>query len=381
MLHDLISSEERIKATDDMVDLSGLQLDQRLYPIVEFRQSVNHVFRSHGPELLKYGDPFGYEPLRKYIANRMRIHGVSISEDEILLTNGSQQGLDLVLRCLAKPGNRVAVESPSYSRFLPLLKYYDTEVVEIPILQDGIDLKLLKQEMEKTHISMIYTIPNFHNPTGITSSHENREELLRLAQEHSTVIIEDGFEEEMKYYGKVVLPIKSMDKNQIVIYLGTFSKVLFPGVRMGWVAAEKELIKRITSVKRYSDLSNNTLMQASIETFCKNGHYDRHVKRVHFRFRKRMAVALEALSKYMPSGFKWTEPDGGYTIWVSSEKEIEDVRNFEKLQEKYKVRVSPGNHHFLNENTLSDFRISISSLNEEEIEEGIKRLSNVLKEV
>jgi len=379
-LLDVMHQDISTGMSNGFVDLSSLELDSRLYPVEDFRRSLNRVFNQQGAELLRYGSPYGYEPLRDYIANRMQIHEVKVSTDNILITNGAQQGLDLVMRCLSGKGVRIAAENPTYSHFLPMVKYYDVELVEIPMNEDGLDLDILEKEMKKEPISLLYTIPNFHNPTGITTPQEHREKLLKLCEENETVIIEDGFEEEMKYFGKVVLPIKSMDENQMVIYLGTFSKVLFPGIRMGWIACDTKLIDRLTSIKRFGDLSNNTLIQAGITSFCRKGHYDSHVKRVHREFRKRMKFTLNEMDRELKGLAEWTTPDGGYTIWVTLNKEIEEDR-LKELMEKHEIRVSAGNLYFASLEKSKHLRLSISRVEDDEIREGIKRLKRVLEEI
>jgi DNA-binding transcriptional MocR family regulator len=343
------------------------------------RWCLNQVLVNDGAEILRYGEYAGYKALREYIAHRLQIHGISISAGEVLITNGAQQAIDLVLNLLTVPGARVAIEIPTYANVIPLLQYHQNEIVEIPMGEEGLDLNHLKEVLQKNPPAFVYTIPNFHNPTGITTSQVHREALISLCEKYRVPVVEDGFEEEMKYFGKVVLPIKSMDKNQVVIYLGTFSKVLFPGIRIGWVAAEKECIRRLTAIKRFSDLSTSTVVQAAVAAFCKQGYYDLHVKRMHRIFRKRMQIALNALKENLPENVSWTKPDGGYTIWVKLARSYTSETAFKNLLVKHGVLVSPGEYYFHGSTPHKYFRLSIASLNEEEIQEGIIRLGKVLR--
>lgn len=374
------SPEKAVRMPSDMINLSPLNLDHRVFPADDFRRSINQVLVNEGPEILAYGDYAGYTPLREYVAQRMKIHGVSIFPEEILITNGAQQAIDLVLNLFARPGAKVAIETPTYANVIPLMRYHQMNIIEIPMNNDGMNLNFLRQKFQSDPPDFIYTIPNFHNPTGITTSQVHREELLHICEKHRIPIIEDGFEEEMKYFGKIVLPIKSMDKNQIVIYLGTFSKVLFPGIRIGWIAAEKECLQRIIAIKRFSDLSSSTLIQAALNSFCRQGYYDLHIKRMHRIFRKRMQIALQTMDAHFPEGVQWTKPDGGYTIWVKLPKPYHDENMFKDLLIKNGVLVSPGEYYFHGKTPKKYFRISISSLTEDEIEEGILRLGQALRQ-
>lgn len=369
-----------IPASDEIIDFSPLQLDSRVYPADDFRRCLNEVLVNNGAEILGYGDHSGYRPLREDIARRLQIHGISITPGEILITNGAQQAMDLVFSLFAEKGNAAAIETPTYSNALPLLRHHKMRVLEVPMLDDGMDLRQLEKYLKYDKPAFIYTIPNFHNPTGITTSQVHREALLSLANACKTPIVEDGFEEEMKYFGKVVLPIKSMDTHQSVIYLGTFSKVLFPGIRLGWIAANKYCIQHLAAIKRFTDLSGSTLLQAAVSAFLRHGYYDLHIKKMHRIFRKRMQTALNALQENLPESMTWTKPDGGYTIWIDIKKPYSSEESIRDLLNRHKVSVSLGDMFFGGSCPHRYFRLSISSLNTEEIRTGIARLGNALHE-
>ena len=222
---------------------------------------------------------------------------------------------------------------------------------------------------------MLYTMPNFQNPTGITTSQKHRARLLCICEKNKIILLEDGFEEEMKYFDKAILPIKSMDEHQIVFYLGTFSKILFPGLRLGWIIAPKECIQQLNKLKRIQELSGNLLSQAATFEFCNSGFYETHKKRIHKTYKRRMQNALSALKTYMPSNVSFTKPLGGYTLWVEvfntnlSEKEIiAKIKNAGVL-------VSPGSQFYKNK---KQFRISIAHTNEDQILKGIQIIASVL---
>lgn len=367
---------------ESCIDLAPLDLDSRLFPISDFRRVMNKVLLDYGADILKYGLCEGFRPLREYIAQRMQIHGISIGVDEILITNGSQNGIELVLKMLNDPDRPILVESPTYSNVIPLFRYYNSKTIGIPMTDSGLDLHCLEETLEIHRPSFLYTIPNFHNPTGITTDQSHREALLNLCEKHQLPIVEDAFEEEMKYFGKVALPIKSMDRHQIVIYLGTFSKVLFPGIRLGWIAADKDCIQRLTSVKKFSDLTSNSLMQAALYEFCRRGYYELHIKRMHREYRKRMQTALRSLKRYLISSqVKWTEPTGGYLIWIHLRNINMPQLQIEDILRQHGVTVAFGDHFFSTESVHRFFRLSISTLDEREIEEGIRRLGGAISDM
>jgi len=365
------------KSNKETINISQLDLDPRLYPMDEFRRCINHVLLAHGAESLEYGSYKGHKLLRGSIARRLRLHSISVSEEEILITNGAQQAIDLITRLLTGADKKVAVEAPTYANIIPILLFNGVKIIGIPIKEDGMDLNYLEKVLEKEELSFVYTIPNFQNPTGITTSHQHRERLLSICFKHKVPVVEDGFEEDMKYFGKVPLPIKSIDENNIVIYLGTFSKALFPGLRIGWITADKECIDRITAIKRFSDLSSGNLVQVVLHDFLNRGYYDLQLKRLHRIFRKRMQVALKTMEECFPNTVSWTRPSGGYTIWVKTPKKLKEEQ-LKEFMARYGVIVSPGNYYFPQKKSSEYFRISIARINEEETKEGITRLGKAL---
>jgi DNA-binding transcriptional MocR family regulator len=315
------------------------------------------------------------------VAQRLQRHGIAVTPDEILLTNGSQQGIDLLLRMMAAPGRSAAVESPTYDFMLPLLRLNGLKPIEIPLRPDGMDLDVLERTLRGDRPVLVYTMPSFQNPTGVCTSQAHRERLLGLCETHRIPILEDGFEEEMKYTGKVVLPVKSMDRHRIVVYCGTFSKVLFPGVRIGWVAADRDCVERLTAIRRFGECAPSTVLQAAMHEFCRDGSYDRHVSRMHCVFRRRMHATLRALREHIrPEWAQWTEPRGGYLIWLQLKRLPAPAADVDALLASHGVRAALGRFFFSSEKPDRYLRLSISNLSEEEIAEGVNRLARALRE-
>ncbi len=366
----------RRAAGKDVINFVPLSPDSRLFPMDAFRRCMNHALRHEGPALLQYGTPPGYGPLRQFIAERMRLHGVAVTAEEILITTGAQNAIERLLRLLAAPGAALACESPTYSRAMDIFRLAGARIVGVPMTGAGMDLDALEQVIRRDAPALVYTIPNFHNPTGITTDQAHRERLLAICEGHRIPLVEDGFEEEMKYFGKTVLPIKSMDQHGVVIYLGTFSKILFPGLRIGWIAADRRCIDRLAPIQKALILSGNLLDQAALHRFCRMGYYDLHINRMHRIYRRRMQTALGALkTRLTDDRIHWSEPAGGYTIWVrlqdlaAAEEEIVD-----RLV-AHGVMVLPGSFHFHGAADGVYFRLSIAHLDEAAITEGIRRLA------
>ncbi|MFC1563669.1 PLP-dependent aminotransferase family protein [candidate division KSB1 bacterium] len=365
----------------DLINMHSLSLDHRVLPVDSFRKCLNSTMYSN-TDIFNYGAVEGYLPLREYIASRSKMHGIYVSSDEILITNGTQSSLDLILRLLVKPGSSIVTENPTFLYALPLMKYYNAEVIGLSMNKYGPRLNELEKILKSKRPSLVYSIPNFHNPTGITMSPEVRENLIAICEKYKVPIIEDAFEEEMKYFGKVPLSLKSIDKNQIVIYMSSFSKVLFPGVRIGWIAANKNLINIASSIKTFSDIASNSVIQAGIHEFCRQGFYDMHIKHMHRIYKRRMQTAIHVLKEKLSfENIFWDEPLGGYLIWLKIKglKITEDKLHSVLL--KHGIQTTPGSVFFTNKQKDHYIRLSITQVNEEEIIEGIERLKCAFEEL
>lgn len=364
----------------DIINFQRLEPDSRLIN----KKTITACFRDALDEtdqnIFGYCHSKGFEPLRKAIASHMRLHSVNIDAENVLITNGSQNSLQLIFQSFIGKDDSIAVETPTYSMLIPLVKYYCCKVYEIPMHSDGLDLKAFKKVVSQNKIKLIFTTPTFQNPTGITMSQVKREELLSICEHNNILIIEDSIEEELKYFGKVHLPIKSIDNNDMVIYLGTFSKILAPGLRLGWIIADKECIKRLTALKTIFDLSTNTFSQLLMYQYCKSGQYELHIRKCLRAFRKRMKTALKSLKKYLPKDkASWEEPLGGFLIWIKLN--VDPSMNIDEHFAKFGVKVIDGKNFFIDSPKEKYIRLSIAKCNEIEVEEGIKRLGEGLKAI
>jgi len=362
----------------ETINLRGLEADPALIDKKLLCEAFHKSVYSKETNVFGYCHPQGMHPLREVLATHMHLHCIDASADNILITNGSQNSLMLLFHTFISSGDTIAIERPTYTLLIQLAKHFKCRVVEIPMQNDGMDLDFLQSCMDKMKIKMVITTPTFQNPTGITMSPKKREQLLSLCEDNDAILVEDSIEEELKYFGMAHLPIKSKDTRGRVIYLGSFSKILSPGLRLGWIIADKKCIFRLASVKRLFDISTNTYSQALALNYCKSGYYELHLRRCMRVYRKRMRCALKALRSYLPQEkAEWIEPLGGFTIWVKLKADIGDLSAIDRLAASG-VSVADGSNFFYSPTRENYFRLSICNCSEDEIEEGVKRISKIL---
>jgi 2-aminoadipate transaminase len=362
---------------EDTISFAGGMPDSSLFPIAAFRQVMNEVLREEGQPLLQYNPASGYPPLRRYLADYLVRQGIVVTEADILIVNGSQQGLDLVARTLLDPGDRVIVEGPSYPGALHIFRAYQTEVVTVPVGDDGIRRDLLEGLIHRLAPKCLYVMPTFQNPTGVTVSLEGRRQLLAIAAKAQVPIIEDDFHHELRYDGAAVIPLRGLDRKDQVIAIGTFSKMLFPGLRVGWVVAPPEVMGRLIAAKRLADFHTSTLIQAAIYHFCRRSLLDRHMERMRLEYRRRRDALLSALSEHAPAGVTWTRPQGGFSLLVTLPQGLE-AHSLLPEAAREGVLYTPGIFFYADGGGGQQLRLSFSDTPVERIAEGVKRLMQVI---
>ncbi len=386
-------------AANGLIDLGAYRLDPGLFPMHGLRRALRRVSRDENAGLLLLGDAEGYRPLRETIASRLRSHSVPVDPENILITNGANHGLDLCFRLLAgveprpragvepldsrpraRGGGKIIIEEPTFETAIALCRLHGVTPVGVPLRDDGMDLGMLKKRLERKDLKFAFVIPSFQNPSGITASRECREGILSLCAARGLPIVEDAFEEEMSYFGGVALPLKSMDRDGRVLSLGTFSKVLFPGLRLGWIAADRLLIEKLSDIRKLSDDGGNMMMQAAMNEICLSGDFQKHLELVNRIYSKRMSAALDALSRYVPpEKAAWTRPRGGYLIWLTlCPVNLTEAQLHSRLK-AHGVAAKPGSVFFRQPQERLHLRLSISVHAEDALVEGIRRLGKALE--
>ncbi len=368
----------RFMAAEGVVALHSLIPDPGLYPVAAFRRCLDRVLVQGGAELFLYGGPQGHPGLRERIAERLSDAGAEVRADEVVLCHGASQGLSLAMRLFAESGETVAVESPTYHNVLATLVGLGLEVAPIEMLPDGPDLDLLDRTLARPDVKAFYTIPTFHNPLGTTTCVARRRALLAIAARHGKPVIEDAFEADLRYRGRSIPPLLALDENGLVVHLMSFSKSLFPGVRIGALVARDRAVDGLVALKHATDLSDSLPLQAAMEAFVADGSYDRHLAKLRRTLRQRRDALLESLAAEMPQGTTFTEPDGGYQVWVELPFEI-DTRDLLADAARAGVLFAPGSQFLPDGGPSRALRLAIAQVSVEEIAQGIRALAQVVE--
>ncbi|WP_297556459.1 PLP-dependent aminotransferase family protein [Thermococcus sp.] len=375
----------KLVETTDVISLAGGLPAPETFPVETIKKIAQEVLTEHADKALQYGTTKGFTPLRLALAKWMeKRYGIPMSKVEIMMVAGSQQALDLIGRVFINPGDVVIVEAPTYLAALNAFKYYEPEFVSIPMDHDGMRIDLLEEKLEELkkegkRVKFVYTVSTFQNPMGVTMSLERRERLVELAREYDFLIVEDNPYSELRYSGEPVPPIKHFDEEGRVIYLGTFSKILAPGFRLGWVSAHPHFIRKMEIAKQAVDLCANTFGQVIAWKYVENGYLDEHIPKIIKFYKPRRDAMLKALEEFMPEGVEWTRPEGGMFVWVTLPEGIDTKIMLEKAVSKG-VAYVPGEAFFAHRDVKNTLRLNFTYVPEETIREGVKRLAEVIEE-
>jgi GntR family transcriptional regulator/MocR family aminotransferase len=362
-----------------VISFAGGMPDSSLFPTDAFRRVLNRVIRDEGRELLQYYPARGYPPLREYLAGYLLRFGLEVRPDEILIVNGSQQGFDLVARTLLDAGDFVALEQPSYPRAMQVFRAYGAQLLPVPMEAGGLRVDYLERLLERQSPKLVYCQPSAHNPTGLSMAAPTRQRLVDLAVRHRLPIVEDGFDGTLYYGDRPPVPLKALDAAGLVIYIGTFSKILFPGLRLGWIVAAPELIERLEMAKDLADIHTSPILQAAVFHFCRQRLLDRHQARVLRESARRRNALLAALARRMPSGVTWTESQGGFSLLVTLPEGMDAAALLEPAAQRGVV-FTPGNAFFVDGGGEHTLRLSFSAIPVNQIDEGVKRLADAIRE-
>ena len=357
---------------------SGIS-DARQFPVEEFRKVMQSVMRRDQIDALEYGERRGYTPLREGIARILASQGLQTHPENILITAGSQQAIFLASQVLLKPGDIVLVEDPTYSAAIDLFRTLGFQIVGIPVDNQGMQVEKLEKLLQQHHPKLIYTIPNFHNPTGTCLSSPRRRQLIMLADRYNVPILEDDFVGDLRYEGHTQPSLKSLDPGGQVIYVGTFSKMLMPGLRVGFIVADGPVNESLLNFKRLSDLATSTLIQRALDAYMTVGRYQTYLHRSSQIFRNRRDAMVSAIRSHLPKEVSFEIPKGGLFIWLRLPKSI-SANELLPIACRKGVAFSPGASFFIDGKSGDDWiRLNFASQPIEDIEEGIKRLGSALR--
>ena len=362
----------------DLISFAGGIGDSQLFPADDFRKALQTVLRHDGTEALGYGDRAGYPPLRAKIAQVLTSQGIPTHPDQVLITSGSQQALALVAHLLLRPGDVVLIESPTYSGAIDLFRSLDVRLLGVPLDEQGMQVEQLEYALRSGRPRLIYTIPTFHNPTGTCMSGQRRRQLVALADRYNVPILEDDFVGDLRYEGRAQPALKALDPGGRVIYTSTFSKMLMPGLRVGFLVASGPVYGRLLDCKRVTDLASSNLIQQALEAYITVGRYQAHLRRACQTYSRRRDVMLDALSRYLPAGTRCSPPQGGLFVWLQLPAGLSANELYPVAAEEG-VTFAPGSLFFPAERAQPYLRLNLAMHPPDVIEEGIRRLGRAVE--
>src|SRR5438105_6350117 len=378
----------KITQRPEVISFAGGLPAPEVFPLQRFEEACQRVLETNGASALQYGQTEGYEPLRQMLAHNMARYGIRAKVENVLITSGSQQALDLIGKLLINSGDRVLVEAPTYLGALQAFDVYGAEYVSVPIDEDGLRTDLLEASL-RSGPKFMYILPNFQNPGGTTLSEGRRHELVLLADRFGIPSIEVDPYGQLRYEGEHLPPLVVLDRKNLrrdngysignVIYLSTFSKTLAPGLRLGWIIAPPEVIAKLVQLKQGADLHTSTFVQMVAYEVARDNFLDEHVKLIRRVYGERRDVMLAALQQFFPPELTWTHPKGGLFLWVTLPEGMNSQKLFE-VALKENVAFVPGDSFYANgQEGLRHLRLNFSNAEPEQIREGIRRLSIAVK--
>lgn len=374
---DLEQFNETLQPPENPIRFAGGVGDPNLFPVNEFGKIIQKIIKKDGVIGLSYGEPNGYLPLRQTICRILANQGLQTNPENILITTGSQQAINLVTQLLLKPGDIVLTECPSYSGALDLFNAHHLHTIRIPVDEDGMRIDLVEEKLQQHHPKLIYTIPNFHNPTGVCMSGKRRRQLLALAEKYNVPILEDDYVGDLRYDGCALPTLKALDCGGRVIYTSTFSKMLMPDLRIGYIISEGPIYKSLVHLKCLNDLATSNLFQRALDAYLSIGRYQSHLRKTIRIYRKRRDCAIDTVGRVLKGKVIYTTPKGGLFLWLTLQDQINPNELIETAQ---KCGVSLGTVFTVEgDDQAHHLRINFAFQTEENIILGLKRLSQALK--
>lgn len=374
---------EILKVTQkpEIISFAGGLPNPISFPQEELKVSMNNISQKYGSKIYQYSTTLGLDILREYIVERYKkIWNMDITIENVIITTGSQQALDLIGKTFINEGDKVLVEKPSYLGLLQSFCMYSAEFIQTKLNDDGLDIEELKENIKKHKPKLAYLIPNFQNPTGLTYTKENRQKVFETIKDEDILLIQDDPYGELRFTDDERLPYIGLNQTEKNIYLGSFSKIVTPGMRLGYVIANKEITKMLETAKQASDLHSNIFGQYLIADYLQNNDLDKHIEKIKKLYKSQAKSMTDAMEEYFPKNIKFTYPKGGMFTWVTLPEGKSSVKLFEKAIAK-NVAFVPGDPFYVNEHDVNTLRLNYTNSDESAIKEGIKRLSESIKEI
>ncbi|WP_342574846.1 PLP-dependent aminotransferase family protein [Solibacillus sp. FSL K6-1781] len=370
-----------LKVTDayDVISFAGGLPNPISFPIDELKQSVNDAIDANGAKVFQYSTTQGYLPLRQYIADKLnnKQSNLNYTADDVLITTGSQQALELISKVLLNKGDGVVIEEPGYLGAIQAFTLREPSFYGVTLETEGLNVEQFKDALKQPNVKMVYTVPNFQNPTGLTYTKERREEVFEAVKDQDVIFIEDDPYGELRFTGEH-LPYIAAGKMTNSVVLGSFSKTVTPGMRLGYILTKNhELLNHVETAKQATDLHTNIFAQYILHQYLTNNEYEAHVEKIIALYKIQADAMLAAMEKYFPPYVKYTKPEGGMFVWVTLPEGVNALDKFTEAMEK-KVAFVPGNPFYTDKESVNTLRLNYTNATPETIEEGIKRLAEIL---
>lgn len=375
----VISQILQLTQQPDIISFAGGMPSADAFPIDELAELAEQAIAEHRTAVLQYGVTEGFYPLREWIAGWLQQKGMAVQPGQVLITTGSQQGIDLVAKALVDPGDQVVVERPTYLTAIQIFRSYQAAFLAVPYDQAGVDVDHLTAIIRRERPQVVYLVPTFQNPSGRTLSLVNRQQLAAMLSRERVVLLEDDPYADLRYVGEPLPAITGMDQSGQAIYLGSFSKIISPGLRVGFAVANRALFDQLVIGKQVTDVHTSNLSQALVYEFCRRGYLDGHLAKLRALYGAKCAKMQAAIAQYMPSGIDWTAPAGGLFLWGELPAGVDSKQ---VMQEAVRQRVAfiPGESFFTDGSGQNTLRLNFSNATLEDIEQGIQRLAGVLQQ-
>jgi len=358
---------------------------EEFFPLEQLRSCCNAVLRRDGARILQLGPSDGYPPLKEVLVELLRAEGVQARDENLLITDGCQQSLDLLCKAFLRPGDAVVLENPTYPGAIAIFAGARVRCLGVPVRTNsqpreavGVDVEALEATLLQNRVKLIVLTPDFHNPTGTTLPVAARRRLLEIAARHQVPVVEDHIYARLRARGNKVPSLKQLDRANIVIQIDSFSKVAFPGLRVGWCVAPENVIERLRLVKQTTDLHTDQLAQATLAEFTRRGLLARHVARMRKVYSSRLAALEEALAKHMPEEVHWTRPEGGMCVWVELPPGFDASELLIHVRERG-VLFAPGRYFYFQNPQPNTLRLGFAGLDERRISRGVAMLGGLLR--
>lgn len=373
---------EILKVTEnpDIISFAGGLPNPISFPKEQLKESMNRVVDLYGDKVFQYSSTEGYAPLREWVARHYKeVCNLSVEPSDILITTGSQQALDLVGKVLINPGDAVAVEEPGYLGAIQAFTMYEPDFTPVLLKKDGLDTQALKELLEKRPVKFLYTVPNFQNPTGLTYDLENRRQICELLKQYDTYLIEDDPYGQLRFTGESLPYISSFGLEKSILF-GTISKIITPGMRLGWICTkDKALMRHLVTAKQAADLHSNIFAQYLVYDYLMNNKLDEHIRLIQDLYGKQSTAMMEAIKEYFPKDVTYTIPEGGMFVWGELRRGQSAMELFERAIKK-NVAFVPGNPFYTDDTkVVSTFRLNYTNSEPDAIREGIRRLASVME--